>query len=190
MATPTPSWCTPAPTISRQRAHWAQPSSARWAEGPGAPAAGAHDTLARSFVGLTSWCEAGRLAQRAAAPSFLLFASHALLLASDQVNKRYRLLEIELDAIFRTMLLLKKKKYAAIKVGQGVGAPPGAWEFYQGRAPAKRALGPLRQGALGAAAAWPPAFLPGAHFPPSLSFRGLVGDFYAWRCHRTLAAGP
>ncbi|KIY91377.1 DNA polymerase alpha subunit A [Monoraphidium neglectum] len=33
-----------------------------------------------------------------------------------EVNKRYRLLEIELDAIFRTLLLLKKKKYAAIKV--------------------------------------------------------------------------
>ena len=32
------------------------------------------------------------------------------------MNKRYRLLEIELDAVFRTMLLLKKKKYAAVKV--------------------------------------------------------------------------
>lgn len=33
-----------------------------------------------------------------------------------EVNKRYRLLEIELDAVFKTMLLLKKKKYAAIKL--------------------------------------------------------------------------
>ncbi|KAI8468370.1 MAG: hypothetical protein J3K34DRAFT_12683 [Monoraphidium minutum] len=33
-----------------------------------------------------------------------------------EVNKRYRLLEIELDAVYRTMLLLKKKKYAAIKI--------------------------------------------------------------------------
>lgn len=33
------------------------------------------------------------------------------------VNRRYRLLEIELDAVYRSMLLLKKKKYAAVKVG-------------------------------------------------------------------------
>ena len=29
-----------------------------------------------------------------------------------EVNRRYRLLEIELDAVYKTMLLLKKKKYA------------------------------------------------------------------------------
>jgi DNA polymerase alpha subunit A len=33
-----------------------------------------------------------------------------------EVNKRYRLLEIEIDAIFLRLLLLKKKKYAAIKL--------------------------------------------------------------------------
>lgn len=33
-----------------------------------------------------------------------------------EVNKRYKLLEIELDAVYKRMLLLKKKKYAAIKV--------------------------------------------------------------------------
>ncbi|CCO28500.1 DNA polymerase alpha subunit A [Rhizoctonia solani AG-1 IB] len=32
------------------------------------------------------------------------------------VNDRYRLLEIDLDGIFRRMLLLQKKKYAAVKV--------------------------------------------------------------------------
>ena len=36
-----------------------------------------------------------------------------------EVNKRYRLLEIELDGVFKRMLLLKKKKYAAIKLEQG-----------------------------------------------------------------------
>ena len=36
-----------------------------------------------------------------------------------QVNKRYRLLEIELDGIFKCMLLLKKKKYAAVKLEPG-----------------------------------------------------------------------
>lgn len=36
-----------------------------------------------------------------------------------QVNKRYRLLEIEMDGIYRRMLLLKKKKYAAVKVEPG-----------------------------------------------------------------------
>ncbi|EFJ41338.1 hypothetical protein VOLCADRAFT_107737 [Volvox carteri f. nagariensis] len=33
-----------------------------------------------------------------------------------EVNKRYKLLEIELDGIFRSILLLKKKKYAAMKL--------------------------------------------------------------------------
>ncbi len=33
-----------------------------------------------------------------------------------EVNKRYRLLEIEQDALYKCMLLLKKKKYAAIKL--------------------------------------------------------------------------
>ena len=32
-----------------------------------------------------------------------------------QVNKRYRCLEIEMDGVFKSMLLLKKKKYAALK---------------------------------------------------------------------------
>ena len=33
-----------------------------------------------------------------------------------EVNKLYKTLELEIDGIFRTMLLLKKKKYAAITV--------------------------------------------------------------------------
>ena len=33
-----------------------------------------------------------------------------------EVNKLYRLLEIEIDGVFKTMLLLKKKKYAAVLV--------------------------------------------------------------------------
>eukprot|EP00899_Mesostigma_viride_P010487 jgi/Mesvir1/1943/Mv22962-RA.2 len=36
-----------------------------------------------------------------------------------EVNKLYKLLEIEMDGLFRTMLLLKKKKYAAMKVETG-----------------------------------------------------------------------
>lgn len=32
------------------------------------------------------------------------------------MNKRYRLLEIEMDGVFKCMLLLKKKKYASVKV--------------------------------------------------------------------------
>jgi len=35
-----------------------------------------------------------------------------------EVNKLYRTLELEVDGIFRTMLLLKKKKYAAVTVGK------------------------------------------------------------------------
>lgn len=34
------------------------------------------------------------------------------------VNKKYRLLELELDGIFQAMLLLKKKKYAALVVNE------------------------------------------------------------------------
>jgi DNA polymerase alpha subunit A len=36
-----------------------------------------------------------------------------------QVNDRYRLLEIDLDSVFQRLLLLQKKKYAAVKVGDG-----------------------------------------------------------------------
>ena len=32
------------------------------------------------------------------------------------MNKKYKLLELELDYIFKSMLLLKKKKYAALKI--------------------------------------------------------------------------
>lgn len=35
------------------------------------------------------------------------------------VNERYRKLEIDLDAIFQRLLLLQKKKYAAVKVENG-----------------------------------------------------------------------
>ena len=38
------------------------------------------------------------------------------------VNKRYNLLEIEMDGLFKRMLLLKKKKYAAIAVEEKDGA--------------------------------------------------------------------
>jgi hypothetical protein len=37
-------------------------------------------------------------------------------LVKKEVNKKYRLLELELDYIFKTILLLKKKKYAALKI--------------------------------------------------------------------------
>ena len=36
-----------------------------------------------------------------------------------EVNKCYKTLELEIDGIFRSMLLLKKKKYAAVTVNQG-----------------------------------------------------------------------
>jgi DNA polymerase alpha subunit A len=35
------------------------------------------------------------------------------------VNDRYKLLEIDLDGVFQRLLLLQKKKYAAIRVEQG-----------------------------------------------------------------------
>jgi len=38
-----------------------------------------------------------------------------------EVNKRYKTLELEIDGVFRSMLLLKKKKYAAVTVTEGPG---------------------------------------------------------------------
>ncbi len=35
-----------------------------------------------------------------------------------EVNKLYRLLEIDIDGVFKSMLLLKKKKYAALTVSK------------------------------------------------------------------------
>lgn len=40
------------------------------------------------------------------------------LAVKKEVNKRYKLLEIEMDGVFKTMLLLKKKKYAALKLDE------------------------------------------------------------------------
>ncbi|KAI4314977.1 hypothetical protein L6164_027831 [Bauhinia variegata] len=40
-----------------------------------------------------------------------------------EVNKKYRCLEIDLDGLYKRMLLLKKKKYAAIKVQYKDGMP-------------------------------------------------------------------
>ena len=37
-----------------------------------------------------------------------------------EVNKLYRSLELELDGIFKSMLLLKKKKYAAVVINEGM----------------------------------------------------------------------
>lgn len=39
--------------------------------------------------------------------------------AKAAINKHYRLLEIDIDGVFASMLLLKKKKYAAMKLVQG-----------------------------------------------------------------------
>lgn len=41
-----------------------------------------------------------------------------------EVNKRYKLLEIEVDGVFKCMLLLKKKKYAAVKLEFGPDGAP------------------------------------------------------------------
>ena len=36
----------------------------------------------------------------------------------NEVNKLYRLLEIDIDGVYQSMLLLKKKKYAALNVSR------------------------------------------------------------------------
>lgn len=39
-----------------------------------------------------------------------------------EINQQYKTLEIEIDGIFKSLLLLKKKKYAALKI-EGYGTP-------------------------------------------------------------------
>ena len=48
----------------------------------------------------------------------MIFVIHGI-----QVNKKYRCLEIDLDGLYKRMLLLKKKKYAAVKVQFKDGTP-------------------------------------------------------------------
>ncbi len=45
------------------------------------------------------------------------------------VNRRYKLLEIELDGMFQRMLLLKKKKYAALVLEEKVGGVQGGGKY-------------------------------------------------------------
>lgn len=52
------------------------------------------------------------------------------LQAKAAVNKRYKLLEIDIDGIFKSMLLLKKKKYAAVKLEAG----PSPGQYHEVRA--------------------------------------------------------
>lgn len=40
-----------------------------------------------------------------------------------QVNRKYKCLEIDLDGLYKRMLLLKKKKYAAVKLQFKDGMP-------------------------------------------------------------------
>jgi DNA polymerase alpha subunit A len=48
--------------------------------------------------------------------------SEALRISSElkkKVNEKYKLLEIDLDGVFQRLLLLQKKKYAALKMEDG-----------------------------------------------------------------------
>ena len=40
----------------------------------------------------------------------------------NEVNRKYRKLEIDLDGVFERILLLKKKKYAGKKIASGGGS--------------------------------------------------------------------
>jgi len=42
-----------------------------------------------------------------------------------EINKKYRTLEIELDGVFKSLLLLKKKKYAAVMYNNPFDASKG-----------------------------------------------------------------
>ncbi|EFJ15426.1 hypothetical protein SELMODRAFT_422725 [Selaginella moellendorffii] len=49
-------------------------------------------------------------------PNSRFYAKFIAELITSQVNKKHKLLEIDLDGVFKRMLLLKKKKYACVKV--------------------------------------------------------------------------
>lgn len=42
-----------------------------------------------------------------------------MLQVKAEINKYYKQLEIDIDGIFKSMLLLKKKKYAALAISAG-----------------------------------------------------------------------
>ena len=48
-----------------------------------------------------------------------------------EVNKLYKELELEMDGVFKRMLLLKKKKYAALTVEEKPDAKTGERFSYQ-----------------------------------------------------------
>jgi DNA polymerase elongation subunit (family B) len=53
--------------------------------------------------------------------------------AKAAINKNYRLLEIDIDGVFKSMLLLKKKKYAAVKIDPS--PTPGVFQEVRSLAP-------------------------------------------------------
>ena len=55
--------------------------------------------------------------------SVMLYMERDSPLSLIQVNKKYKCLEIDLDGLYKRMLLLKKKKYAAVKVQFRDGTP-------------------------------------------------------------------
>jgi DNA polymerase alpha subunit A len=59
--------------------------------------------------------------------------------AKAAVNKHYKLLEIDIDGVFKSMLLLKKKKYAAVKLEST--ATPDVYTEVRGAAHARRSCG-------------------------------------------------
>lgn len=50
-----------------------------------------------------------------------MFCNYAPLQVKREVNSLYKELEIEIDGVFKTMLLLKKKKYAALTIEEKNG---------------------------------------------------------------------
>lgn len=57
-------------------------------------------------------------------PKFTLLVNKLIIIyICLQVNKKYKCLEIDLDGLYKRMLLLKKKKYAAVKVQFKDGKP-------------------------------------------------------------------
>jgi hypothetical protein len=48
----------------------------------------------------------------------LALSRFRLLTSCFQINKKFKFLQIDIDGIFQCMLLLRKKKYAALKISE------------------------------------------------------------------------
>lgn len=67
-------------------------------------------------VSSCNYCKTSSMSLRGAKLCLHALLSHTSPQVKAEVNKLYKLLEIDIDGVFKSLLLLKKKKYAALVV--------------------------------------------------------------------------